>query len=48
MASEHSSACRALADRLFEIIRQEDVSLSLDALGYGDDSRTARISSCAW
>jgi len=31
--SEHHAACRALADRLFEIIYREDASLSLDALG---------------
>lgn len=33
MSNDHNEACRVLADRLFEVVRQEDISLSLDALG---------------
>jgi hypothetical protein len=31
--TDYNSACRGLADRLFEIIRKEDAKFSLDALG---------------
>lgn len=31
--SDHSLALRALANRMLDITRQEDVSLALDALG---------------